>query len=351
MPTPLSLQLAERQITLDSLVQATKLTKGRASDLMAGAAPTIDEVRSIANAFGFNVRFLITGAPASKQVEGNLRQNFGVRDDLRSEEVNEIILQAEEISTILPAAQGPKFRISLGSARGVEDAESLAHFCRTVILELESDEPTQDLEQIIGLRTGIITIVKNIRSVEGSALSVMGHDFIFVARRGGSRMRFTLAHELCHCLVDLKDDSGWFDEDVVSLKGDAINVERFANAFAGALLMPASATAAALKVFRKRNNATSDSISDLEVAFLARFFDVNFQVAARRCEELRLIPHGGSNALYRSVISRYKSPEELADRIGVPRRPSYSWSFGTEKVIAAAREQVISGSISVGRLS
>lgn len=54
-------------------------------------------------------------------------------------------------------------------------------------------------------------------------------------------MRFTLAHELCHSLVDMHDSEGaaWFDDDVFHPPvADYRLDENFANAFAAALLLP-----------------------------------------------------------------------------------------------------------------
>ena len=340
MITPLARALARSHIRLQDVI-ALDIDEIRAKALLEGADPSIEEVRKIARRLNQSPRALISAAELQVDPRPNFRLNFG-RDQHRQFEAEILIRNAVALAPFLHKKEAQRWKLEISTEEKVfRSAETLALFCRERILKTNSFDPLIDLERLCVERTSIYVILLPLRKIEGCALSSADCDFIFLARRGDARMRYTLAHEICHYLVDLPTEGAWFDDEISAPNGVDRLSERFANAFAAALLLPAAATASALKHFRSRYSAKG-GVSDAEVVFLSRFFGVNFQVAAQRCETLKLLPIGGANALYGSVIKKFKSPEVLADRLGLPPRDAYNWGFGLKAALstsASCRDQ------------
>ena len=99
----------------------------------------------------------------------------------------------------------------------------------------------------------------------------------------GERQRFTLAHELAHIVLDISP---------------ALNAERVAHQFAGALLMPAEALW--LEVGKHRS-----AIPLGELLALKHVFRVSIQALTHRCRNLNII----NLATYRALFSEF-------DRLG-----------------------------------
>lgn len=352
MPTPFEQLLRDRGITPERLSSIASVDAERSSQLLAGADPNIDEVRAVAKALRVSARALIAAPQDLADVDGKLRKNFRRVGFENAFETFDLFQHARELSSILPV----RIRSHLGVVvnepeKSLLTAEELASFVRAQILGFSSEEPIDDLGLRLLPRIGAYILPVSSRHVEGCAVTTGAHDFIFVAQRGNARMRFTLAHELCHYLVDLRGEGGWFDEEpMYESRADRV-AESFANTFAAALLMPASAIGSALYHFRSVHNVRGDRVSDIEIVFLARFFGVNFQVAGRRCEDLDLIERGGSQSLYESVLERYKSPEKLADDLKLPPRETDNWKGLIDFTVDAARSKIVSGDASIGRLS
>jgi Zn-dependent peptidase ImmA (M78 family) len=196
-------------------------------------------------------------------------------------------------------------------------------------------------------------LIVGLRSIEGSVVAHFAHAFIFLSTRPDPRMRFTLAHEVCHYLCDISDGTGnaWFDEDTLNPVGHFRRDEVFANSFASALLLPPTGVGEALNAFRKHHKLVDRDISDVEIMFLARFFGVSFQVAARRLEDLKIVPHGGGQSIYEAINKRFGSPEKFADELGLPARIIYDWNRSNERIVREAHDAIASGKLSVGRLA
>jgi Zn-dependent peptidase ImmA (M78 family)/transcriptional regulator with XRE-family HTH domain len=116
----------------------------------------------------------------------------------------------------------------------------------------------------------------------------------------GERQRFTLAHELGHLVLDCAAN---------------VPVEKAANRFAGAFLMPAEVLWA--EVGKQR-----DSLSIGELIELKPVFGVSLQMLVYRCRDLRII----NDDLYRDLFREFKDkgwrdpPYEEPARIA-PERP------------------------------
>jgi hypothetical protein len=165
-------------------------------------------------------------------------------------------------------------------------------------------------------------------------------------------MLFTLAHELGHLIahhnseaysiVDIEDEPG-------RAQAKATSDEGFADAFASCLLLPSAGVGLALQKIRERFKVSQDAVGDIELLFLARFFGVSFQVAARRCEDLRLLPRGGGWTLYERIVKEHKNPERYADSLGLPPRPDIRFPALPPRLLSEAVEGIRDGRVSLGR--
>jgi hypothetical protein len=104
-----------------------------------------------------------------------------------------------------------------------------------------------------------------------------------------------------------------------------------------------------LKQIREQIGAKGP-LGDIEIAWLAHLFHVSFEVAARRCESLGLIPPRGARAFYQQLVKDYKNPENRARALGIPARPELYFET-SPALMRIAVEKVQSGSISIGRVA
>jgi Zn-dependent peptidase ImmA (M78 family) len=352
MTSPLQQQLSQRSVGLEKLVQSG-IPDERAGALLSGADPTISEVRKISRTFNIPIRSLIAGISKQSVAGYKLRENYRTagEPDL---EIFDLISTAEVLANVLPENGDRRISFAVTFEHKTFDfAEELASFCRAEILNVDFRAPLIDLDSHLSIRTNVRSLVIDQPHLEGSLVSHHDHLFIFLSTRPDPRMRFTLAHEFCHYLCDVSTsgNSAWFDEDIFDPAGSERRDELFANAFASALLLPPNGVGDALKAFRNAYRFAGNDISDVEIILLARFFGVSFQVAARRLEDLKLLPAGAGQSLYQAVRKKFGSPEQLAKQLGLPPRAEYDWAECNFRVIREASAAIAAGELSIGRLS
>jgi len=112
--------------------------------------------------------------------------------------------------------------------------------------------------------------------------------------------------------------------------------------------MPDRGVGMGLKKIREVFHIISPSVGDIEILWLSRFFGVSFEVAARRCEELELLPAGGSVALTGRLKKDFGSPERRAEQLGLPPRPKVSIPKLSPNLLSVIVRKIKSGKISVG---
>lgn len=122
---------------------------------------------------------------------------------------------------------------------------------------------------------GILFSLRNFEKLEGVYIPQSGDDVPTVGinwNRPITRQRFTAAHELCHHFRDA-------DKQVsCPISGNKIAIERFADQFAAALLMPINELRhQAIKRQKKRKNLAFDDVLEI-----ADFFGVSFESALFR---------------------------------------------------------------------
>jgi Zn-dependent peptidase ImmA (M78 family) len=197
---------------------------------------------------------------------------------------------------------------------------------------------------------GVFVYVIDNAEVDGASAIVDAFAFAFVSERFGARMLFTLAHEVGHLIAH--HGNGPFaaiDENVERSSGGNWKKEAYASTFASSLLMPRKSVAIALQTIRRAARIDSDQLGDIEINYLARIYGVSFWAAARRCEDLDLIPPGGANALNTQIVKDYGSAEKRADELGLPPRPKIRFPKVPHPLMDAAVANVRAGTMSVGR--
>lgn len=123
--------------------------------------------------------------------------------------------------------------------------------------------------------------------------------------------------------------------------------EKFADEFACSLVLPRHGVLKALKAIRAQLKAAGP-LGDVEILWLARFFGVSFEVAAKRCEQLTLLPARGARALYQKLTDDFGNPEKRAEQLGLPARENFEIDT-SPALLHAATQRVRAGSLSVGR--
>ncbi|GAB7553905.1 hypothetical protein NRB_34150 [Novosphingobium sp. 11B] len=216
---------------------------------------------------------------------------------------------------------------------------------------LDSASPLEDLFSKVGSIDGVIISLLKDSRFEGVSLISGNYLFIFVSPRFKARMLFTLAHELGHCIAgQVKEGEALIEgaSEIGNYKKSGRN-ERFVDLIAGSILVPEEGILRFLGYVRSQYEIDSAApLGDIEILLLARFFGVSFDVAAKRCEDLELLPSGGAFSLADELRKRHGSPEKRANELGLPPRVDPDFQFTSrwlaEAIIAALDE----GSISAG---
>lgn len=230
------------------------------------------------------------------------------------------------------------------------EAYRLAGMLREQFYSSNLDEPAFDLAQVLSDDASIVISSLRHSRYEGASVIAGGYCFIFVSPRFPGRMLFTLAHELGHILAHHpKGGIVVFDKptQIGGIKRKAKS-EAFADAFASILLLPDLGVGVTLQKIRELYNIKSDSIGDIEILVLARMYGLSFEVAARRCEDLELLPAGGARSLYEFLVKTHGSPERRADELELPARNVLEIPTASSNLLKFVIEKISTGQVSVG---
>jgi Zn-dependent peptidase ImmA (M78 family) len=327
----------------EEVARRCKLPLDRVRLIMAGSPPRLSEVRAISAGLRISKHFLAPVRKAGRSGE-DLRMLFRSAPkasdtlDLTAERVSDYVEAA--LSVLRPRAAPPEWlgRFSV-EEESYRSARKLAIKFRQECLGIDIEEPLLDLPQRVARMEGIVLAPLRESRFEGISLSRSNYFFVFVSPRFSGRMLFTLAHELGHVLAHrARLDESPIMEGSTSIGNfrKAKKSERFVDAFASCLLLPEHGVLGFLTVFRNERRMPLDApLGDVEILLLARFYGVSFEVAAHRCEDLRLLPVGGAFSMAEHLRKHHKSPEKRADEIGLPARepvrfPSISHELGRE---------------------
>ena len=227
------------------------------------------------------------------------------------------------------------------------EAHRLALLFREMFYPDRFDEPILDLPMLLSSNgfTNLSMLRKS--RYEGASVAVDGYAFIFISPRFQARMLFTLAHELGHIVAHHTGQAFAIYERASQIGSprSTSRSERFVDAFASNLLVPDRGIGRFLQTMRDTLGVKGKQLGDIEILLMARYFGVSFDVAARRCEDLSLIPRGGANAISRELKKSYGSPEKRAEDAGLPARPSIEFPKISGALLRAVVDGIIAGDI------
>ena len=232
-------------------------------------------------------------------------------------------------------------------------AEQNAARFRELFFDDNQVSPFLHLPQLASNTLGILVFLLRLKGIDGASAIFSGIPFVFLAEQFRPRMLFTLAHEIGHIIAHHEPGETFA---VVDLSAERPRkrknaIESYAHVFASALLMPARGVAIALERIRAMGKSGGEPLGDIELLFLSRIFGVSFYAAARRCEDLGLLPRGGAASLDHAIRKSFDSPEKRADALGLPPRPEIDFPRLPEPLLASAIERIRAGEISIGRAS
>jgi hypothetical protein len=121
----------------------------------------------------------------------------------------------------------------------------------------------------------------------------------------------------------------------------------YCNAFSSCLLLPRAAVGVTLKTIREKVGIHG-SLGDVELLLLAHAYGVSFDVAAKRCEDLGLLPSGGARSLYEELRRLHESPEKRAAELGLPEGLEIEFPMVPPRLLDAAVHGIRGGEISIG---
>jgi Zn-dependent peptidase ImmA (M78 family) len=299
------------------------LAPERVQELLNGARVTASELRALARGLKLSMRaFTSTGSPAASRELGARFRAPGVADAEREPTLDRLAGFVDAALKVLPARDHlPDWldRFGLQGPESYPEAERLASELRSFIYPGEVDGPAIDLPQRLRSLDGLIVSQLKNSKYEGASVAAGGYLFVFVSPRFPARTLFTLGHELGHVVAHHSLQAAHLDlaTNIGSFRNRS---EGFADAFSSAFLLPSRAVGGTLQAVRQLIGATSDEIGDIEILILARMHGVSFDVAARRCEALDLLPVGGAASLADYLRQHHKNPEKRAEALNLPPR-------------------------------
>lgn len=350
-------QILAAEEKIERLSKRTKISIERLKELSGGADPSVGEARAISKFYrmslgdlladpkDFPADVLFRGAPvAGSNVSDLVRENLATRlqDSMDIFEGR----QKADITLWQEAFHEPE--------NTLKNAEINAQIFRSLFFNDDQLSPLLSLPKIISEKLNTLIFVIDNADIDGASASMNGIPFIFVSKRFSGRMLFTLAHEVGHIMLHHKHDDGDFaviDEDYQVTnqpKPDVVDIEVYANAFASALLMPSQGLGISLKKIREAAKIEVDEVGDIEIGYLARIYGVSFWAAARRCEDLTIIPRGAASAMAQRLNDKFGSAEKRGEEVGLPPRQEIKFPVVPHVLLESALESVKNGHLSVG---
>ncbi len=178
------------------------------------------------------------------------------------------------------------FKLKKYSCNSIDDAEEAANNFRKNY-ELSINQPIPDLISILENLGILIIQIENPddRFSDFDGLSEIVNNIpiiVLLKDNDGARQRFTIAHELGHLVLNIKNEK--------------LDEEKMCNKFAGALLMPKDA------VIKEFGNSRFN-ISYFELKAFKKEYKVSMQAIVYRLKELNII----SDYLYRKINISFSS--------------------------------------------
>jgi Zn-dependent peptidase ImmA (M78 family)/transcriptional regulator with XRE-family HTH domain len=288
------LQSARRALglTQTDVGQSMKMVTSTVSAIEAGKRPVSGtELYGFAQIYGRPVAYFL-GDEAGEAVGGFQYLFRAVADRLYERRpLVELEQLAADYDLLEELTGAPSLAMPIDYSgfgfRTDQDAETLAEMERAR-LGL-GDAPIADLMDLLDGTVGIRTFLIPVRQDNWSSVSVQGRNrrpcIAVNSIEPGYRRQYDLAHEYGHVLVHLfRKDGPPAHVEVGAATSRVSADERFADAFASALLMPRRAVLGHLgRVLR----ANTGRFTDFDLVHLAMHFGVNGQAITNRLVSLR----------------------------------------------------------------
>jgi Zn-dependent peptidase ImmA (M78 family) len=350
-------QLAQRKLSLNTAAKKAGMAEDRLRAVAEGAEPSLHELRQIAAALRVPLSAL-TRQDQSGPVQMLFRKNINRRptaESLVEELLSSHLNSVRQLVTDLPS--NLKWLKVFGDLDPLpRNAERFANRFREHFFNNEQLEPFLELPELVARKLGVFVVCVDNQETEGASAVIDRHAYVLLSRRTFKpRMLFTLAHEVGHLVAHgSKNGAGefaLFDKvtAVGSFRRPQRVEEKFADAFASALLMPQETVLQLIAQVRKQYQL-SGPLGDIEINFVARFFGVSFEVAGRKCEDLGLLPVGGAYALYEQLIDDHSNPERRASDAGLPGRQPIFFDISPALLRAGVRK-ILAGEASIGKVA
>ena len=342
-----------RRLSESALSSSSTIEPERLRAILSGAEVSLRELRQLAAALKVSMDDLSLTDALSKSADflyRSVKRGTDADPALISSLSKRLDMSLELLRTRQPQNH---WGIEFANASTYVNAEENAAKFRTLFFSDDQESPLLRLPQISVDTLGILLFVVDQPKIDGASARLGGRNFIFVSRRFEGRMLFTLAHELAHILSHHTNEEEYaiFDdhgEPEGKSVGSGRSAEKYAHAFASCLLMPSAGVGVVLKKLREKSS-TRGALTDVEVLWLSRIFGVSFLAAARRCEDLTLLPTGGASSLDDYMKREFGSAEKRAAAIGLPPRPEVDFPSIPLPLLESAIQQIKEGNISVGR--
>ena len=269
--TVTALEKGERRIRPDELINLARLYGRPVSGFVGERGPVAD----------FSVQFRTavnrTGSPQAQQVLSQGIQEF--------QDLCEDYLHLESIKGVQPRQSYPAQYETVGIPP--EDAAEDVAASERNRLGL-GDGPVLNLREVlesdVGLRVFYTELPSDLAGIFAYT-EELGGCIAVNSRHPEERRRWSMAHEYGHFLT-----SRFRPELTILGRFERIPAsERFADAFAAALLMPASGLR---RRFYQISRAAEGGVTAAEVCRMAHYYFVSVEAMMLRLEELRLLPGG-----------------------------------------------------------
>lgn len=347
--------MTSKSLTVQRAAEKAGMTLERFEQVAGGAKATLREMRGIAKALQIPVSSLMEREPeAPEPIKMLFRQTLEQREAV--EVASHVDVLSAQVRDALSIARGlPSNLAWLELFNGMKptpaNASAFADLFRREFGGLDDLEPFPELAQVLA-SMGVLLLFSRDPSIEGVSAIVEGYAIVIVGPRTFKpRMLFTIAHELGHLVAHHDRRAQGYahlDKEADWSRSPQRTEERFADAFASAILLPKHGVLRALKVVREQLGISQQPLGAAEIAWIAHLFHVSFEVAARRFETFSLLPPSGARAFYQRLQDDFKNPEKFATNVGVPARQELVIET-TPALMHSAAAKVRTGKLSLGK--
>lgn len=342
--------LRQLPMSPDEIATKSRLSSERIRAFLEGEDPTLADLRALARGLKVPIHSFASENASKSELGLLFRQTASSRPDRGVEAAADFVDAA--LKLLPPRAAPPEWLLAFRFEQETyAEAARLADEFRQKLLPDRPDDPLTELPRLVVERGVILGRLETSR-FEGASVVADGYPFVFVSPRFSGRMLFTLAHEVGHLITHHRGSSRSVTFDLAGQIGRLgryrSQSEYFVNAFASVLLLPGRGVGKFLQQVRKTLRITNSAVGDVEILYLSRFYGVSFEVAARRCEDLQLLPSGGAKSLSDYLRGNFAGPEKRAATLGLPSRARVNIPRVSHNLLEIAALKVEKGEVSIG---